>query len=122
LAVALADAEGEAAGLEDAEADGLASAEGDGDDDGDDESKADGDGDGVAAEATAEGLGSSDAGGVAGIAMMTPASTASATRTPATRPARTDSRGPISRESTSTSVRRRVSPAAARIPPPWQAC
>src|SRR2546428_2058653 len=91
LAVALADAAGEAPGLENAEADGLATADGDG------ESEADGDGDGMTAEATADGLGLSDAGGVAGIARMTPASTASATRTPATRPARTDSRGPISR-------------------------
>jgi hypothetical protein len=107
LAVALDDAEGEPVGPGDAEADGLADGLADEDVDGELEGEADGDGDGD--PITADGVGSLDGGGVAGTAMMTPASTASATRIPATRPARTDSRGPICRRVPVPSASKRLS-------------
>ena len=107
FAEALGDAPGEPLDPGDSEPDGLADGDGDADPegtvdgDGDGGGEADGDGDGDAI--TTDGLGSGDGdgdgegGGVAGTARITPASTASATRIPATRPARTDSRGPICR-------------------------
>ena len=115
----LADGDGDADpdGTVDGEADrdGDGEANGDGDGDGD-AITADGDGDAI----TADGLGSGDGegGGVAGTARMTPASTASATRIPATRPARTDSRGPICRRVPVRATRRGRQ--RLRPPAPWR--
>src|SRR5258705_11267468 len=124
VAEALDDAPGEPLDPGDSEPDGLADGDGDADPegrvDGDGDGEGDGEGDGDGDAITADGLGSGDGegGGVAGTARMTPASTASATRIPATRPARTDSRGPICRRVPARAPRRGRQ--RLRPPAPWR--